>query len=148
MDDDITDIVIAVFRLNGTLLEAGDKLTEPFGVTSARWQVMGAIALNAKPLTIPRIAEYMGVSRQAVLKQIKLMAADGLVHQQANESHKRADLWSLTATGDAKYADIMATQRLQVTAWRGGLSQSEIQECTRVLASMESCIKKSSVVDA
>ena len=41
----LTDLVLAVFRLNGRLLTAGDRLVSDLGLTSARWQVLGAIAL-------------------------------------------------------------------------------------------------------
>ena len=45
----LTDLVLAVFRLNGRLLAAGDHLVSDLGLTSARWQVLGAIAHSAKP---------------------------------------------------------------------------------------------------
>jgi hypothetical protein len=33
-----TELILEVFRLNGLLLEAGDRLTHPVGLSSARWQ--------------------------------------------------------------------------------------------------------------
>ena len=42
----LTGLVIEVFRLNGDLLAAGDALVGDLGLTSARWQVLGAIALS------------------------------------------------------------------------------------------------------
>jgi hypothetical protein len=38
----LTDLVLEVFRLNGRLLAAGDRLSKTVGLTSARWQVLGA----------------------------------------------------------------------------------------------------------
>ena len=42
----LTDLVLDVFRLNGALLASGDTLVKDLGLTSARWQVLGAIALS------------------------------------------------------------------------------------------------------
>jgi hypothetical protein len=41
-----TALILEVFRFNGRLLAAGDKLVANLGLTSARWQVLGAIALS------------------------------------------------------------------------------------------------------
>ena len=45
----LTDLFLAVFRLNGRLLAAGDHLVSDLGLTSARWQVLGAIAHAPSP---------------------------------------------------------------------------------------------------
>jgi len=126
-------LVISVFQLNGSLLEAGEQITAPFGLTSARWQVLGALAMDSGALTIPQIAKRMGLSRQAVLKQIRLLADDGLVLSQVNQAHKRSDLWGLTLGGHAAYESIMASQRRLVGQWSKGLTYSELVESTRVL---------------
>ena len=48
----LTDVIIGVFRLNGALLVCGDALVADLGLTSARWQVLGAIALSPVPLPV------------------------------------------------------------------------------------------------
>lgn len=140
LDDAVDNLVIAIFQLNGALLAAGDRITAPFGVTSARWQVLGALAFNESALTIPRVAEHMGLSRQAVIKQMKLLSADGLVQSRNNDAHKRAELWSLTVAGRAKYDGIMAAQRVLALRWRKGLALAELAECTRILKCFEASI--------
>ncbi|MEM9575345.1 MAG: MarR family transcriptional regulator, partial [Pseudomonadota bacterium] len=45
----MTDLVLETFRLNGRLLASGDKLVEPLGLSSARWQVLGAIHFAETP---------------------------------------------------------------------------------------------------
>ena len=37
----LTEIVLLVFRVNGRLLSAGDRLVGDLGLTSARWQMLG-----------------------------------------------------------------------------------------------------------
>jgi hypothetical protein len=44
-----TELVLEIFRLNGVLLTQGDRLVDDIGLTSARWQVMGAAALSPVP---------------------------------------------------------------------------------------------------
>src|SRR5687768_12576510 len=61
---ELTQIVLAVFRLNGDFLAAADEIAAPAGLTAARWQVLGAV-LDA-PRTVPEIARLMGLSRQGV----------------------------------------------------------------------------------
>ena len=41
-----TELILSAFRANGLLLDAGDLLSAAEGLTSARWQVLGAIALS------------------------------------------------------------------------------------------------------
>ena len=67
----VTDLIIEVFRLNGLLLEAGDLLTHPVGLTSARWQILGVV--EHAPISVAHVARTMHLARQSV-QQI----ADGL----------------------------------------------------------------------
>ena len=41
--DALTDLILTMFRVNNLTLTWGDRLVAPFGLTSARWQVLGAI---------------------------------------------------------------------------------------------------------
>ncbi|MFC6050148.1 MarR family transcriptional regulator, partial [Methylobacterium hispanicum] len=59
-------LAIEVFRLNGDLVEGGDALVRDLGLTSARWQVLGAVALSPVPLPVAHIARNMGLARQSV----------------------------------------------------------------------------------
>lgn len=103
----ITEVMLTIFRLNGMILERGDRLTEEFGLTSARWQVLGAISLAGQAQTVPDIALRMGVTRQAAQKQVNLLEDDGMVRRHANPRHQRSPLYALTETGAAAYGRIM-----------------------------------------
>ena len=95
--------MLTVFRLNGRLLNWGDHLVAPLGLTSARWQMLGAIALAGQPLTAPQIGEAMGVTRQGAQKQLNLLLDQGLVQAMPNPAHRRSPLYGLTPTGEALY---------------------------------------------
>src|SRR5271166_4204772 len=92
----ISELILEVFRLNGRLLEAGDALVADIGLTSARWQVLGAVALSAVPLPVAHIARNMGLARQSVQRLVDEMLADGLVRHAPNPHHRRAKLVLLT----------------------------------------------------
>ena len=117
----LTGLVIEVFRLNGDLLEAGDALVEDLGLTSARWQVLGAIALSPMPISVAHIARNMGLTRQAVQRSVDEMRADGFVRFDANPHHRRAMLVTMTEQGEAR---LPYCQRSPGGLGRGPRSQS------------------------
>ena len=43
--DAATAVVLEIFRVNGLVLASGSQLAAQEGLTAARWQVMGAVAL-------------------------------------------------------------------------------------------------------
>jgi DNA-binding MarR family transcriptional regulator len=102
----ITDIILSIFRLNGRIIAWGDELSREFDLTSARWQVLGAIAFAEAPQTVPDIADRMGVTRQATQKQVNLLEVEGLVERRANPRHKRSPHYLLTAVGERAYGRI------------------------------------------
>ncbi len=97
-------LALEVFRLNGALISAGDTLVAPLGLTSARWQVLGAIAEAGGALPTAGIARNMGLTRQSVQRVVDDLAARGLVCFATNPHHKRAKLVQLTAAGTQAFA--------------------------------------------
>jgi DNA-binding MarR family transcriptional regulator len=88
------EIILEVFRLNGRLIDAGDRLAAPMGQTSARWQVLGVI--SGGPASVSQVARAMGLTRQSVQRTADLLAADGLVEYTDNPHHRRAKLMTIT----------------------------------------------------
>jgi DNA-binding MarR family transcriptional regulator len=104
------DLVLSIFRLNGLLIAEGDDMTETLGLTSARWKVIGVIALSNSGLTVPGIARVLGQSRQAVQRITDVMVTDGLLSYQSNPKHKRSVLVVLTEEGRTAYKDLRDVQ--------------------------------------
>jgi DNA-binding MarR family transcriptional regulator len=104
------DLVLSIFRLNGLLIAEGDDMTEALGLTSARWKVIGVIALSNSGLTVPGIARVLGQSRQAVQRITDVMVTDGLLSYQPNPKHKRSVLVVLTEEGKTAYKDLRDVQ--------------------------------------
>lgn len=92
-----TALILETFRLNGRLLAAGDGLTKSLDLTSALWQVLGAI--DATPLSMAQIAREMGLARQSVRRSVTVLIERGFVAFRSNPDHQRAKLVALTAEG-------------------------------------------------
>src|SRR5712691_7177860 len=99
----VTELILEVFRLNGRLLADGDRLVADLGLTSARWQVIGAVALAAAPMPVAWIARNMGLTRQAVQRIVNELAEEGVLALDENPHHRRAKLVVLTDRGTKLY---------------------------------------------
>lgn len=132
----VTQLTLMVFRLNGTLLHWGDRLVEPLGLTSARWQMLGAIALAGAPLTAPLVGEAMGVTRQGAQKQLNLLLEQGLVEARPNPAHRRSPLYVLTPQGLALYRQADALWAAQAAELATQLPAVQARAAIRTLESM------------
>jgi DNA-binding MarR family transcriptional regulator len=131
--DAATDLVLHTFRANGAFLAAGDRLAAQEGLTSARWQVLGAVALAERPLTVPQIARRMGLTRQAVQLSVNRLLEDALVSSEENPDHRRSPLIRLTDDGAARYAELERRQIGWINELATGLKPSELSTAARVL---------------
>ena len=129
----LTDLVLEVFRLNGRIIASGDALVAGIGLTSARWQVLGAIALQAGPAPVVRIADAMGLARQSVQRTVDALAEEGLVVFRPNPHHRRAKLVAITAQGSSLYRSAMRLQRPWATKLAAGIDANTLQAASNVL---------------
>ena len=98
-----TKIALEIFKVSGLLNNEGDKITEEFGLSSARWKVMGAIEKSTDLVTVSQISRIMGQSRQATQRVVDVMVKDELVAWLDNPNHKKAKLVELTDKGKQTY---------------------------------------------
>lgn len=129
----LTDLIVEVFRLNGELLDAGDQITKPYGLTSARWQVMGALDLEGHSLTVAQIARRMGLARQGVQRIVNDLERLGMVVLEDNVDHKRAKLVALTADGRQAMEQIDKAQFAWVNQLSEGLSERQINQALKLM---------------
>ncbi len=118
--DSVTTLMLETFRLNGQLIGAGDRLVASLGLTSARWQVLGAVALAGEPQTVADIARRMGLARQSVQRTVDALRDEGLVTLVDNPRHRRAKRVQLTRAGEDRYAQAMARH----APWTAGLAEA------------------------
>lgn len=131
-----TYLTLAVFRLNGVLLHWGDLLVEPLGLTSARWQMLGAIALADAALTAPQVGEAMGVTRQGAQKQLNLLLEQGLVDSRPNPAHRRSPLYVLTQRGREIYRQADELWAAQAAELALLIPATQARAATKTLESM------------
>jgi DNA-binding MarR family transcriptional regulator len=137
-----TEVLLLIFRANGLLLASGDLLSAGEGLTSARWQVMGALALAERPLTVPQIARRMGITRQSVHATVKRLVADGLVELAPNVDHRRSQLVRLTELGERRYAALDGRQAEWVNELARGIARQELKTAARVLAELSARLEQ------
>jgi DNA-binding MarR family transcriptional regulator len=131
--DAATDVVLETFRANGLLLAAGHRLAAEEGLTAARWQVLGAVALAGRPLTVPQIARRMGLTRQAVQASVNRLLAEALAETGENLDHRRSPLIRLTERGRQKYAALDLRQIRWINELSAGLKISDLAATARLL---------------
>lgn len=129
----VTTLILEVFRLNGRLLAAGDKLVAPFGLTSARWQVLGAIAASPTAETVARLARNMGVYRQGVQRIVNELAGEGLIELRDNPHHRRAKLVALTKIGSDAFESVDRLQKPWADALSSGLDVAALAAACETL---------------
>ena len=135
-DKVVEDLVLSVFRLNGQLIDAGNRLVLDIGLTSAWWQVLGALDLSPVPLPVAHIARNLGLARQSVQRVADLLAEKGLVQFEANPHHQRAKLVVLTQRGRTAAKSAEERQRPWAREMTAGLSLERISTALEVLTHM------------
>ncbi len=131
-----TELVLETFRFNGRLLAAGDHLSKPFGLTSSRWQVLGAI--EGQSQSVAQIARKMGLARQNVQRLANVLEQEGIVEYSPNPDHRRAKLVCLTDRGRKTVRDLAGRQESWANKIASRVSPSEIKLALKVLRELRS----------
>jgi DNA-binding MarR family transcriptional regulator len=134
--DALTRLVLDLFRANSLLLTAGDRLVAELGLTSARWQILGAIVAAERPQPVAWVARDLGANRQNVQRIINDLHRDGLVALQANPHHRRAQLVVLTDKGRQTFDAAMRLQAPWINSISAGLSVKDIETVHRVITAL------------
>ncbi len=127
----LTDLILVTFRLNGALLTVGNELTQPFNLTSARWQILGPISKEL--LTVAQIARRMGLARQGVQRIVNDLEKLQLVVLKPNLDHKSSPLVALTETGKKTMAEVDNKQATWVNNITDGMSESDIRQALKLI---------------
>ena len=131
-----TQIVLELFKLNGQLIAEGDRLTKGVGLSSARWKILGALAISPHPMTVSQIASTMGQSRQGVQRLADAMEKDGILDYQKNPYHKRAKLVRLTSEGEKSYKSLERKQIPWANSHSANMKTVDMEIALSVLQTM------------
>ena len=134
--DALTDLILELFRVNSRILTAGDRLVAGLRLTSARWQVLGAIVAADRPQPVAWLARDLGGNRQNVQRIVNDLHKEGLVAFEPNPHHRRAQLVLLTARGKQTFEAAMRLQAPWANSLSEGLSVKDIQVTHRVIAAL------------
>ena len=129
-----THLIREIFRLNGELVIAGNKLGKEFGLTTARWQVLGAIANT--PITVSHIGREMGMARQNVQRIVDLLTEEGLLELLPNPHHRRASLVGLTAEGIKKHKAVSQRQHVWANRIAQGMAAGGIADAMKIMETL------------
>ena len=135
-----TEILLETFRLNGRLLDAGDRMTKDLGLSSARWQVLGAV--DGRLITVAEIARRMGLRRQSVQRTVNSLRADGFVILKPNPNHRRAKLVEITERG---FEALTSSSKRQI-AWANeitiGIREEDLDRTLKVMATLRARLER------
>jgi DNA-binding MarR family transcriptional regulator len=134
----LTGLMLDIFRFTSTVLASGDRLVAPLGLTSARWQVLGAIVAAERPQPVAWLARDLGANRQNVQRIINDLQGEGLVAFEPNPHHRRAHLVVLTEQGRRAFEAAMELQAPWVNHLSDGVTVKDLEVVHRVITAMRS----------
>jgi DNA-binding MarR family transcriptional regulator len=128
--DPWTQFALAVFQLNGLIIDAGERISRAGGQSSARWQVLGTVF---EPRTVPDIARDLGISRQGVQRVADILETEGLLSKRPHPSDQRTTLLELTAAGREVMGAIYGRQVAWSNEILGGLNVEKLRLATTLM---------------
>jgi len=132
----LTDTILDLFRVNSLLLLRGDRLVAGLGLTSARWQVLGAIVYAQRAQPVAWLARDLGSNRQNVQRIVNDLHKAGFVEFQPNPHHRRAHLVVLTKKGKAAFERAMQLWTPWANSLADGHSPKEIGSMAAIMKSL------------
>lgn len=134
-------LIDEIFQANGRLLNEGDRLTAEMGLTGARWQVMAALDLESRPLTVAQIARRMGLQRQSVQRLANILVEQGILQYHPNPEHKRARLVAFTGKGRESFTRMDAMQLEWANQVTPRFSAEELEQAAQLLKRLRECLE-------
>ena len=105
-------------------------------MTSARWQILGAVVAAERPQPVAWLARNLGANRQNVQRIVNDLHGDGLVAFETNPHHRRAQLVVLTDKGRQTFDAAMRLQAPWINSLSEGLAVKEIETAGRIMTAL------------
>lgn len=132
----MTGLILDLFRVNNLSLTGGDRLVSQLGLTSARWQVLGAIVYAERAQPVAWLARDLGANRQNVQRIINDLHKERLVAFEPNPHHRRAQLVVLTDKGRQAYDAAIRLYDPWVNSLSEGSLIKDIETAHRVIKAL------------
>src|SRR6201985_3415683 len=75
--DALTQLILTMFRASNLAFTWGDRIVAPLGLTSARWQILGAITDAERAQPVAWLARDLGANRQNVQRIVNNLPKEG-----------------------------------------------------------------------
>ena len=125
--------VARVFDLLGPLYRQTVRtLEQSSGVPVGVRAVLDLLRVRER-LTVPRIADVLGLSRQFVQRCVNAAEAEGWVLLEVNPAHQRSSLVAVTPSGRTMVERIRAVEARSLGVVAEGLDGADVAACLRVL---------------
>jgi DNA-binding MarR family transcriptional regulator len=126
-----TDLLLEIFRVNRLLLDAGDAVASPAGMTSAQWQVLGVVEHG--PTTVSEVAAVMGLTCASVRATADGLLADALIVRVEDAGRSGDPQLALTPNGRDALARVQSRHAEWATRVGWELSMSDMRVALRAL---------------
>jgi len=134
--------VAQVFDLLGPLYRQTVRtLEQSRGVSVGVRAVLDLLRVRER-LTVPRIADVLGLSRQFVQRCVNEAEAEGWVVLEVNPAHRRSSLVAVTRTGRAVVTGIRANEARSLGAVAASLEGADVEACLRVLSRLLETVRR------
>lgn len=130
----ISELTLLMFRVNNLMLRWGDRLVAEQGLTSARWQVLGAMAAAIQPQPVAWLARDLGSNRQNVQRIVNDLERLGMVTFSPNPHHKRAHLVEMTPKGRDAYDEALRLYNPEANSMAASLSAEDLKAAEKTLS--------------
>ncbi|HUZ76121.1 MAG TPA: MarR family winged helix-turn-helix transcriptional regulator [Chloroflexota bacterium] len=130
-------LVADIYDAAGVLRRYGERTALSAGQTQARWQVLSVVSEGE--WTVPRAADRLGTSRQAVQRIANELVGDGLALFIENSRRRRSPFVVLTPAGRGVLATITEQAQdsnRQLFAKLGDLDLDAVRSTLRQLTSL------------
>jgi DNA-binding MarR family transcriptional regulator len=138
-------LALEILRTNPRLVIRGDQFAREFGLTAARWLVMGAV--RDGPKSMSEIARDRGLMRQSVQEIVNEMVNQDLVTIVTSQSDKRAKLIELTFKGRSFFSKLTKRWAQQANHLSRSYTKEELAIALDVVRRMRAGLEEDKSTD-
>lgn len=132
-------LVADVYDAAGVLRRHGELIARTAHQTQARWQLMSVVSEG--DWTVPKAADRLGTSRQAVQRIANELVDDGLATFTENPHHQRSPFVHLTRRGTTTLADITLEARRRERAMHTRLAAIDLDAARNLLRELTAVVR-------
>jgi DNA-binding MarR family transcriptional regulator len=125
--------VARVFDLQGPLSRQTVRSLEQSGGLPVGVRAVLDLLRQRERLTVPRIAEVLGLSRQFVQRCVNTAEAEGWVALESNPAHQRSSLVAITPAGRDVVERLRRDEARSLGAVAASLDAADVAACLTVL---------------